>query len=72
MENILTNSNFEFSDIKETLHYYGQHLLCALLIGSSIIAISKNWKKAMMNEELYSIYKSYKKMEKDSFIYEES
>ena len=62
MENIRIKDKIDLTDLKETLRYYGNHLLYAILIGSSVIAISRNYRKAIMNEDLYSMYKNYKKM----------
>lgn len=62
MENIRIKNKIDLADLKETLRYYSNHLLYAILIGSSVIAISRNYRKAVMNEDLYSMYKTYKKM----------
>jgi hypothetical protein len=40
--------------------------LYALLIGSSIIALSRNYKKAMENEEDFLIFKMYKQFKNPS------
>jgi len=62
MENILTKNRIDLNDLKETFRYFGNHLIYAILIGSSVIAISRNYRKAVINEDLYSMYKTYKKM----------
>jgi hypothetical protein len=53
-------------DFKYTLRYYKNNFLYALLIGSSIIALSRNYKKAMENEEDFLIFKMYKQFKNPS------
>lgn len=53
-------------DFKYSLRYYKNNFLYALLIGSSIIALSRNYKKAMENEEDFLIFKMYKKFKNPS------
>ena len=53
-------------DFKYTLRYYKNNFLYALLIGSSIIALSRNYKKAMENEEDFLIFKMYKQFKSPS------
>ena len=53
-------------DFKYTLRYYKNNFLYALLIGSSVIALSRNYKKAMENEEDFLIFKMYKQFKNPS------
>lgn len=56
MKNI-TAINLSKIDIKHFASYYGKSTLYSFLIGSAVLAIVKNYKKAMMNEEVFSLYK---------------
>ena len=52
-------------DIKETVAYFGKSLFYSFLIGSAVISIARNYKKAILNEETYSFYKLFRQSEKD-------
>lgn len=55
-------------EIKQNLKYFFKSFAYSLLIGSSIIAISRNYKKAMMNEEEFSAYKFFRKMSESEHL----
>ena len=54
-------------DIKETMTYFGKSLLYSFLIGSAVISIARNYRKAMLNEEIYSFYKLFRPNKEDEF-----
>lgn len=55
--------NLNKSDLKKISSYYGKTFLYSFLIGSAVIAVAKNYKKAMMNEEIFSMYKYFRSIE---------
>ncbi len=62
MENIKIKTPSK-DDIKQIAIYYGKTILYSLLIGSSVVAIAKNYKKAMLNEEVFAMYKYFRTMQ---------
>ena len=54
------------NDVKQTAIYYGKTFLYSFLIGSAAIAIVKNYKKAVLNEEVFSMYKYFRSMEEQA------
>ena len=62
MENVnlkIPNRN----DVKQTAIYYGKTFLYSFLIGSAAMAIVRNYKKAVLNEEVFSMYKYFRDVE---------
>lgn len=53
-------------DIKQTAIYYGKTFFYSFLIGTAAVAIMKNYKKAVLNEEVFSMYKYFRGMEEQA------
>jgi hypothetical protein len=52
------------NDVKQFAIYYGKTFLYSFLIGSAVMAIVKNYKKAVLNEEVFSMYKYFRGIER--------
>lgn len=66
--NLKTVKNVDKVDLKQSLNYFVKSFAYSFLIGSAVIAIAKNYKKAMLNEESFAAYKFFREMQYESDI----
>lgn len=57
------NKKYDKLDVQETLRYFGKNVLYSFLIGSAVLTLAKNYKKALLNEELFIMYKHFRSQE---------
>jgi hypothetical protein len=60
IKNLKENSEI---DLEESFKYFLKSFAYSFLLGAAVIAVAKNYKKAMLNEESYTAYKFFRKMQ---------
>jgi len=55
--------NLSNKDVKRFLSYCSKNVLYSFLIGSTFLALVKNYKKAMINEQEFSMFKYIREIE---------
>jgi hypothetical protein len=55
-------------DLRESFNYFVKSFTYSFFIGSAVIAIARNYKKAMLNEESFAAYKFFREMQYESDI----